>query len=202
MEINSAEFVMSNTDYRKCPPEKLPEYAFIGRSNVGKSSLINMLANRKGLAKTSGTPGKTQTINHFIINKSWYLADLPGYGYTKTGKAIRETFAPMITNYLRGRLNLLATFILIDSRHEALINDISFLEWMGTHELPFNIVFTKSDKLSATQLNLKIEQYKEKLLQSWEVLPPIIISSAENGLGKKEILDFIDETNSIFTING
>jgi GTP-binding protein len=198
MEIRQATFVKSSDDYRICPPPSLPEYAFIGRSNVGKSSLINMLANRAGLAKTSSTPGKTRLINHFIINNSWYLADLPGYGYAKASKSIRSTFASIITHYLINRRNLLCTFLLIDSRHEPQAIDIEFMEWMAVKELPFTLLFTKADKLGKQVLKKNISLYQEKMLDSWEELPPCIITSATTGAGKEEILDFIESTNVIF----
>lgn len=198
MEIKKAVFVKSSDDYRSCPPENMPEYAFIGRSNVGKSSLINMLANKQGLAKTSSTPGKTQLINHFLINETWYLADLPGFGYAKVPKNIRNAFAPLIMNYLKNRRNLLCIFLLVDVRHEPQAIDLEFMEWMAIHELPFSIVFTKADKLGKQALHKNIEVYKTTLLESWEELPPSMITSAEMGHGKQEILDFIEETNKIF----
>jgi GTP-binding protein len=196
--ISQAEFVISNTDMKKCPPPDKPEYAFIGRSNVGKSSLINMLTRQKKLAKTSVTPGKTRLINHFIINENWYLVDLPGYGYAKTSKSIRETFSEIITKYLIKRRNLLNTFLLIDVRHAPQDIDVKFMEWMAMHQIPFTIVFTKADKLGSSTLYQMITEYKDFLLQSWEELPEIIISSAVEGKGQEEILTIIEETNKIF----
>jgi GTP-binding protein len=195
MKINSAEFVISNTDIEKCPKERIPEYAFIGRSNVGKSSLINMLTSRKSLAKTSGKPGKTQLINHFKINDHWFLVDLPGYGYAKVYKKDRSIFAKFIYDYLEKRENLICTFVLVDSRHEPQKIDLSFMEWLGQKGIPFVIVFTKMDKLSSSQLNKNLSKYKTKMLETWEELPQSFMSSAESKLGKMEILKFIDTTN-------
>jgi len=198
MHIKSAQFVISNVDYKNCPKQHMPEYAFIGRSNVGKSSLINMLTGRKGLAKTSGTPGKTQLINHFIINDKWYLVDLPGFGYAKTSKSKRQQWQTMISDYLLHRKNLLHTFILIDSRIETQKIDIEFINWMGQKQLPFTIVFTKTDKLKKRQLTDNLNAYKTFLSGNWDELPPMIISSARNLLGKQEILEKIIEVNKIF----
>lgn len=198
MEIRQAVFVKSSEDYRSCPPARFPEYAFIGRSNVGKSSLINMLTNRTGLAKTSSTPGKTQLINHFLINNDWYLADLPGFGYARVPKSIRDAFTPLIMNYLLQRRNLLCIFLLVDIRHEPQAIDKEFMEWMATHELPFTLLFTKSDKLGKQGLKKNIEIYNTQLLESWEELPPAIVTSAQTGAGKEEILAFIENTNTIF----
>ena len=195
MKINSAEFVISNTDIKKCPKERIPEYAFIGRSNVGKSSLINMLTSRKSLAKTSGKPGKTQLINHFKINDNWFLVDLPGYGYAKVSKKDRSIFAKFIYDYLEKRENLICTFVLVDSRHEPQKIDLLFMEWLGQKGIPFVIVFTKMDKLSSSQLNKNLSKYKSKMLETWEELPQSFMSSAESKLGKMEILKFIDTTN-------
>lgn len=195
MKINSAEFVISNTDIEKCPKERIPEYAFIGRSNVGKSSLINMLTSRKSLAKTSGKPGKTQLINHFKINDHWFLVDLPGYGYAKVSKKDRSIFAKFIYEYLEKRENLICTFVLVDSRHEPQKIDLLFMEWLGQKGIPFVIVFTKMDKLSSSQLNKNLSKYKSKMLETWEELPQSFMSSAESKLGKMEILKFIDTTN-------
>lgn len=195
MKINSAEFVISNTDIEKCPKESIPEYAFIGRSNVGKSSLINMLTSRKSLAKTSGKPGKTQLINHFKINDNWFLVDLPGYGYAKVSKKDRSIFAKFIYEYLEKRENLICTFVLVDSRHEPQKIDLLFMEWLGQKGIPFVIVFTKMDKLSSSQLNKNLSKYKTKMLETWEELPQSFMSSAESKLGKMEILKFIDTTN-------
>ncbi len=198
MKISNAKFLVSSPNVRKCPKAKFPEYAFIGRSNVGKSSLINMLVDRKNLAKTSGTPGKTQLINYFEINNQWYLVDLPGYGFAKISKSIRENFEKLINDYLLKRQNLLNTFILIDSRLLPQKNDTEFISWCGANRLPFIIVFTKTDKLNKQQLSNNINSYKQHLLESWEELPPIVISSAKTGFGKDDILDFIEETNKVF----
>ncbi len=187
---------MSNTDFRKCPPPTIPEYAFIGRSNVGKSSLINMLTGNQKLAKVSGKPGKTQTINHFIINKTWYLVDLPGYGYAQTAKSERRTWQSFIGDYIRNRENLYCLFILVDSRHKPLANDIEFIRWAGTQGIPIAIVFTKADKLSKSALNMNTDFYKQRLLEDWEELPPCFITSSEKREGRDEILDFIDAANA------
>lgn len=195
MKINSAEFVISNTDIEKCPKERIAEYAFIGRSNVGKSSLINMLTNRKSLAKTSGRPGKTQLINHFKINDNWFLVDLPGYGYARVSKKDRSIFAKFIYDYLEKRENLVCTFVLIDSRHEPQKIDMMFMEWLGNKGIPFVIIFTKMDKLSSSQLNKNLTKYKAEMLKTWEESPQSFMSSAESGLGKLEILNFIGKTN-------
>ena len=196
MKIKSADFVISNTDIDKCPKEPIPEYAFIGRSNVGKSSLINMLTGRKSLAKTSGKPGKTQLINHFKINDNWFLVDLPGYGYAKVSKKNRSIFAKFIYEYLEKRENLICTFVLVDSRHEPQKIDMLFMEWLGQNQIPFVIVFTKMDKLSSSQLNKNITKYKTEMLKTWEDIPQTFRSSAESGLGKSEILKFIEQTNT------
>jgi len=196
MKIKSADFVISNTDIDKCPKERIPEYAFIGRSNVGKSSLINMLTGRKSLAKTSGKPGKTQLINHFKINDNWFLVDLPGYGYAKVSKKNRSIFAKFIYEYLEKRENLICTFVLVDSRHEPQKIDMLFMEWLGQNQIPFVIVFTKMDKLSSSQLNKNITKYKTEMLKTWEDIPQTFRSSAESGLGKSEILKFIEQTNA------
>jgi GTP-binding protein len=195
MEIKTAEFVISNTDVRKCPQGNLFEYAFIGRSNVGKSSLINMLVNRKGLAMTSQKPGKTQLINHFIINKSWYLVDLPGYGYARRGKDNRDKMARMIETYILQRAQLVNLFLLIDCRHEPQEIDLEFMEWLGISEVPFSIVFTKIDKLSRSKLLINIEDYKKKLLEKWDELPPIFLTSSEKKEGRDELLDYIESIN-------
>lgn len=197
MIIKSANFLISSPNVGKCPIVKFPEYAFIGRSNVGKSSLINMLVDNKNLAKISGTPGKTQLINYFEINHQWFLVDLPGYGFAKISKSIREKFEKMINDYLIKRRNLLNTFILIDSRLEPQKNDTKFISWCGANGLPFTIVFTKMDKLSKKELSENIAAYKLHLHESWDELPKMIITSAKTGLGKDEILNFIEETNGI-----
>ncbi len=198
MLIKSAEFVLSSKELSKCPKLNIPEYAFIGRSNVGKSSLINLLVNRKKLAKTSGTPGKTRLINHFIINDEWYLVDLPGIGYAKMPKSERLDWDVMVHNYLSKRQNLLNTFVLIDSRHTLLEHDTELIDWFGKNNLPFTIVFTKTDKLSKLHLSQNIATWKNYLKQYWEELPQMIGSSYETGVGKDEILNFIEETNKLF----
>lgn len=192
MEIKEAEFVVSQTDYKNCPAPAFPEFGFIGRSNVGKSSLINMLTNRKGLAKTSSTPGKTQLINHFIINESWYLVDLPGYGYAKVSKTSKSTWDKMIRDYLKFRPNLMYVFVLIDVRHEAQKNDLEFIQWLGENGIPFVLIFTKADKLSAEQVNQSVEKYRKTLSETWEELMPMFVSSAEKKRGRDEILEFIE----------
>lgn len=192
MIIKSAEFVISNSDFLKCPQDGKPEYAFIGRSNVGKSSLINMLTNRKGLAMTSSTPGKTMLINHFRINDEWYLVDLPGYGYARRGKEGRDTLRKMIEDYVLEREAMTSLFVLVDSRHEAQKIDLEFMEWLGENGVPFSIVFTKADKLGSGRLHSNISAYKEQLLSSWEELPPIFVTSSEKNQGREELLDYID----------
>ena len=193
MEIKSAEFVVSNTDVRKCPEGNKPEYAFIGRSNVGKSSLINMITGKKGLAMTSSKPGKTQLINHFIINDSWYLVDLPGYGYAQRGKEGRENIRRIIEDYILEREQLTNLFVLLDCRLEAQKIDLEFMEWLGENGIPFSIVFTKIDKLGGGKLREKLNAYTKKLLESWEELPPILLTSSEKKEGKEELLNYIDE---------
>lgn len=195
MIIKSAEFVISNTDYRKCPQDGRPEYAFIGRSNVGKSSLINMLTNRKGLAMTSSKPGKTQLINHFNINDDWYLVDLPGYGYAQRGKEGREQIRKIIESYILDRAELTCLFLLLDSRHEPQKIDMEFMNWLGEEQVPFVIVFTKIDKITKSRLKENTNSYIEKLKETWEELPPIFYTSSEHRLGKDEILDYIDGIN-------
>lgn len=196
MVIKTAEFVISNTDFRKCPDTGLPEYAFIGRSNVGKSSLINMLTGRSGLAKTSQTPGKTMLINHFIINKSWYIVDLPGYGYAQRGKKAQEQLREIIESYILGRAKMTNLFLLIDSRHAPQKIDLEFMDWLGENEVPFSIVFTKLDKLGVNAGKLKIEEYKKVLLEHWEELPPVFATSSEDGRGREELLDYIEQINA------
>lgn len=195
MEIKSAEFVISNTDVKKCPDNGLPEYAFIGRSNVGKSSLINMLTNRKGLAMTSSKPGKTLLINHFIINDNWYLVDLPGYGYATAGKSMREKLKSIIESYILYREELTCLFVLIDCRHDPQPIDIEFMEWLGENGIPFSIIFTKIDKLSKSKLSENLKAYRDKLFETWEELPPIFITSSEKVQGRDELLGYIDEIN-------
>lgn len=198
MIIKSAEFVKSSAKLSKCPEPELPEYAFIGRSNVGKSSLINMLSGFSKLAKTSSTPGKTQTINHFLINDSWYLADLPGYGYAKVSKTIRETWPKMINSYVLKRENLMNLFVLIDSRHLPLKADLEFIEFLGTNMIPFSIVFTKADKPKERDLKKVLKEYDSLLLKTWEELPPRFVSSAINKNGRDEILNYIEKTLTNF----
>ena len=195
MIIKDAHFVCSNSKFDKLPKDNIPEYAFIGRSNVGKSSLINALVQRKGLAKTSSTPGKTIAINHFMVNDQWYLVDLPGYGYAQRSKKSREEWRIMLANYISRRRNLLYTFVLIDSRLEPQNSDIGFMEWLGENQVPFCIVFTKADKLSKSELNRNVEAYKTRLLEDWEELPPLFITSSETKQGREEILDFIEQQN-------
>jgi GTP-binding protein len=194
MKIKTAVFAVSNTSPEKCPKGDFPEYAFIGRSNVGKSSLINMITGIKGLAKTSVTPGKTRLINHFLINDEWYLVDLPGYGYARTSKSNLKEFASIITSYLIKRQTLISTFILIDSRLEPQAIDLDFINWMGSKQLPFSIIFTKADKLKTNELQKNVEGFKRTLLETWEELPNIIISSAVKKTGKEDILNYIQET--------
>ena len=186
---------MSNSNVTKAPKERLPEYAFIGRSNVGKSSLINMLMERKDLAKISGKPGKTQLINHFVINESWFLVDLPGYGYAQISKKKRTIFQYFIENYFKEREQLVCTFVLIDSRHDPQKIDIEFMQFLGTNQIPFCLVFTKADKLGSSKLNKQISNYKKKLLEYWEELPTCFVTSSSSGLGRKEFLEFIDSVN-------
>ena len=196
MKITSAEFVMSNSDVAKCPTNKLPEYAFIGRSNVGKSSLINMLMQRKSLAKTSGRPGKTQLINHFLINKNWYLVDLPGYGYARVSKSSKKTFQKFITQYFEKRQQLVLGFVLIDCRHEPQAIDLEFMEWLGESQIPFNIIFTKADKLKPNALKRSIEDYVQKMLETWEEMPSYFVTSSSHGDGRDELLSYIEQLNT------
>ncbi len=198
MTIKTAEFVISNTDYKRCPSPQMAEYAFIGRSNVGKSSLINALVNNKNLAKTSARPGKTQLINHFLINKTWYLVDLPGYGFAKISKEKRAEFHDMISEYLLNRTNLMCLFVLIDSRHNPQAIDQEFIQWLAENEIPFVLVFTKTDKLGKTVLLKNIEEYKLELLKQWEELPKIFITSAEKKTGLSEITTYIEQLNPQF----
>jgi GTP-binding protein len=197
MEIKNARFVVSNTDVEKCPRPDKPEYAFIGRSNVGKSSLINMLTGRKSLAKISGKPGKTRLINHFLINEEWYLVDLPGYGYSKIAKKEREKWEKFLRNYILKRENLYNLFVLIDSRHKPQPIDLEFMEWLGISQIPFSIVFTKTDKLKPEELEVSKKNYTTKLLETWEAVPPVFISSAEKGIGREEILRYIGKINTL-----
>ena len=195
MEITSAEFIISNTDFKKCPSGSLPEYAFIGRSNVGKSSLINMLTNNKKLALTSATPGKTLLINHFLINKSWYLVDLPGYGYAKRGLKSQQQIQSIIESYILHREQMTNLFVLVDSRLEPQKIDLKFIEWLGENGVPFSIIFTKADKLGVNRLNDNIQSYLNTLREQWEELPPYFASSSLNRTGRKEILDYIAQIN-------
>ena len=196
VKINSANFIISNTDVSRCPKDNIPEYAFIGRSNVGKSSLINMLTNNRKLAKTSGKPGKTQLINHFKINDTWFLVDLPGYGYAKVSKTKRKTFQEFIKDYFLQRDQLVCSFILVDSRHEPQKIDLEFMQFLGENGIPFAIIFTKTDKLGSSTLNKNITKYKKELLKTWESVPTSFITSAETTMGKDEVLTFIDQVNT------
>lgn len=195
MIIKSAEFEISNSTVSKCPDTTLPEYAFIGRSNVGKSSLINMLTGHKGLAKTSSTPGKTMLINHFRINNDWYIVDLPGYGYARRGKESREELRRMIEGYVLGRQQMTNLFVLVDSRHKPQKIDLEFMEWCGENGVPFSIVFTKMDKLGKVVGGRHVAEYKKQLLETWEELPPIFETSSEDGRGRDELLDYIEQIN-------
>jgi GTP-binding protein len=195
MKIYSAEFVVSNTAVDKCPKDRIPEYAFIGRSNVGKSSLINMLMERRHLAKTSSTPGKTQLINHFKINNSWYLVDLPGYGYARVSKKKKATFQKYIENYFLQRKQLVCSFVLIDCRHDPQKIDLDFMQFLGENFIPFSIIFTKADKLTPAKLEKQLNSYKTKLLEYWEELPTSFITSSSSGLGRDEFLNYINQIN-------
>lgn len=201
MIIKTAEFVKSSQKWQDCPEPKIAEYAFIGRSNVGKSSLINAMMNQKDLAKTSQTPGKTQLINHFLVNESWYLTDLPGYGYAKVSKSLRRDFEKLITNYILNRKNLVNLFVLVDSRHTPQKIDLEFMEWCGENSVPFSIVFTKADKLKPNAAVKNVEVYKEEMLKTWEDLPELYITSAEKKEGTDEILKFIAKTNDFLEKN-
>lgn len=194
--IRQARFLISNTDVKKCPAPDRPEYAFIGRSNVGKSSLINMLTGQKNLAKVSEKPGKTQLINHFIINESWYLVDLPGYGYAKTSLAVKEKFQKLISRYILNRENLYCLFVLIDIRHEAQKIDIEFLTWLGENQVPFAVIFTKADKLGKVTAVRNVAAYSLELKKIYEELPSLFISSSLDGTGQEEIISFIEKTNN------
>lgn len=199
MRITASEFIISNTDVSKCPNEKTPEYAFIGRSNVGKSSLINSICDRKNLAKTSGRPGKTQLINHFKINKSWYLVDLPGYGYARTSKTSKKAFQKLITTYFEKRKQLVSAFVLIDIRHDPQTIDLEFMEWLGTHYIPFSIIFTKADKEKPMAIKRKTETYIQKMLDhAWEEAPPHFITSSLHRTGGEELLAYIAKLNEEF----
>lgn len=201
MNITKAIYLQSVVDWRKCPTERFPEYAFIGRSNVGKSSLINMLTRHNGLAKTSSKPGKTQTINHFLINNNWYLVDLPGYGYASISKTMRDKWTTMIDHYLTLRPNLQLVFVLIDSRLDPQKNDLDFINGLGEKGVPFAIVFTKTDKVSKLKVSQNVAKFKEKMMETWEELPPLFLSSAEKGDGRDEILGYIEAINNQFDPN-
>ena len=201
MKINTSDFVKSSSDYKMCPEEHYAEFAFIGRSNVGKSSLINMLCDRNSLAKTSSKPGKTQLLNHFIINEEWFLVDLPGYGYAKTSKTNKSTWKKMIDDYILYRPNLCLTFLLIDSRHEPQKNDIRFMAWMSENDVPFAIIFTKMDKIGKQTQVKNIENYKKELLKTWEELPQIFLSAAIKKEGREEILTYIESIIESLTEN-
>ncbi|WP_299101903.1 ribosome biogenesis GTP-binding protein YihA/YsxC [uncultured Winogradskyella sp.] len=195
MKIKSAEFVVSNSEVEKCPKNQLPEYAFIGRSNVGKSSLINMLTDRKSLAKTSGRPGKTQLINHFLINKNWYLVDLPGYGYARVSKSSKKKFQKFITNYFEQRQQLVSAFVLVDIRHKPQPIDLEFMQYLGESGIPFGIIFTKADKLKPLAIERHVNDYCEELLKTWEELPPYFVTSSSKNIGQEDVLGFIGGTN-------
>ncbi len=197
MNITSAKFEISNTDVGKCPASNLHEYAFIGRSNVGKSTLINMLTGRKALAMTSSTPGKTTLINHFLINDSWYIVDLPGYGYAQRGKKQQAEIKRIISDYILRRRQMTCLFLLIDSRHEPQKIDLEFMEWLGENEVPFAIVFTKLDKISAAASKIQTAKYLDKLREQWEELPPVFYTSGTNGRGRAELLDYIEQLNRL-----
>ena len=193
--VKTARFVISNTDIKKCPNDGKPEYAFIGRSNVGKSSLINMLTGHRKLAMTSATPGKTLLINHFVVNDEWYLVDLPGYGYAKRSKTQNEQLEHIISSYILDREAMTLLFVLIDCRHEPQKIDLEFFQWLGENGVPFSIIFTKADKLTKTALTTNVEAYRKRLLEDWEELPPVFITSSETSLGRDEVLQYIAEVN-------
>lgn len=201
MEVKQAEFVVSNSSVSKCPDSIFPEYAFIGRSNVGKSSLINMLTNHKGLAKVSGRPGKTQLINHFLINKSWYLVDLPGYGYAQVSKSSKRVFQKFITDYFSKRKQMVSAFVLIDIRHRPQPIDLEFMKWLAESSVPFSIVFTKADKLPTTQQSLNIASYKSLMLGSWQQMPTYFVTSSDKKMGREALLSYIDELNKMANSN-
>ena len=196
MKITTANFVVSNSDVDKCPKDRIPEYAFIGRSNVGKSSLINMLTGRKNLAKTSGRPGKTQLINHFLINNNWFLVDLPGYGYARVSKSSKKVFQKFITAYFEKRAQLISAFVLIDIRHEPQKIDMEFMQWMGEHQIPFSIILTKADKLKPMAIEHHVAEYKAKMLEdAWEEMPNYFVTSSTKNMGKEELLAYIHSIN-------
>lgn len=194
--VKSARFIISNTDIRKCPQDGKPEYAFIGRSNVGKSSLINMLTSQRKLAMTSSTPGKTLLINHFLVNEDWYLVDLPGYGYAKRSKSQNDQLQRIISSYILGREQMTLLFVLIDCRHSPQKIDLEFFRWLGENGIPFSIIFTKADKLTRSKLASNVAEYKQVLLEEWEELPPVFITSSDNGLGREDVLAYISEINA------
>ena len=200
MQIKTAEFIVSNQEVFKCPNNQIPEYAFIGRSNVGKSSLINMLTNQKRLAKTSGRPGKTQLINHFLINKEWFLVDLPGYGYARVSKSAKKIFQKFITTYFKERKQLVSAFVLVDIRHEPQSVDLAFMQWLGEYEIPFSIIFTKADKLRPKAIEKHIQSYKNKLLEFWEEMPNYFTTSSTNYLAKEALLNYISGVNNELSI--
>lgn len=202
MNITDAKFIESNSDVRQCPKDQRHEFAFIGRSNVGKSSLINMLTGRKGLALTSATPGKTMLINHFLINNSWYIVDLPGYGYARRGKENRDKLRVMIEDYILNRPQMTNLFVLIDSRHAPQKIDMEFFNWLGENGVPFAIVFTKGDKLGTVRLKENIEAYCNVLLETWEELPPVFVTSSHTGAGREELLDYLDELSKLPLVDG
>ncbi|VAW28415.1 GTP-binding protein EngB [hydrothermal vent metagenome] len=202
MEIKEAEFITSSVMENQCPKPLLPEYAFIGRSNVGKSLLVNMLTNNRKLAKVSGSPGKTITMNHFLINKAWYLVDLPGYGFARRSKTERKKWEKMVRHYILTRSNLMSLFLLVDLRLEPQKIDMEFIEWLAMSQIPFVITFTKADKLNKINIEKNLAVYKRILLESWEELPPYIITSAVAGVGKKELLQYIEKTNGLFSVSG
>lgn len=201
MNIKSAEFIISNSDVAKCPKSMLPEYAFIGRSNVGKSSLINMLTSRKSLAKTSGRPGKTQLINHFLINKNWHLVDLPGYGYARVSKSSKKVFQKFITQYFGLREQLVTAFVLVDIRHNPQPIDLEFMQWLGENRIPFSIIFTKADKLRPKAIENHVADYKAILLKTWEDMPNYFITSSSKDIGKDDVLNYIDSLNENMDLN-
>ena len=201
MKITSAEFIVSNSDVAKCPKSMLPEYAFIGRSNVGKSSLINMLTSRKSLAKTSGRPGKTQLINHFLINKNWHLVDLHGYGYARVSKSSKKVFQKFITQYFGLRKQLVTAFVLVDIRHEPQPIDLEFMQWLGENKIPFSIIFTKADKLKPKAIERHVADYKAILLETWEAMPNYFITSSSKDIGKDDVLNYIEELNDKMDLN-
>ncbi len=200
MKINQADFTISSPDVNKCPDPNKPEYAFIGRSNVGKSSLINMLTGRKNLAKISSTPGKTMLINHFIINKEWFLVDLPGYGFAKRSKSERLKWEKMIKKYILNRTSMLTLFVLVDMRIAPQQIDLDFIEWLGVSNIPFVITFTKADKLKINQVTTNLSNYKKKLSEAWEEMPQMIVTSSSTEMGRDELLDYIETTNKVFEL--